>query len=266
MTRRTLAVIAATLASAAPATRAAAQVLHVSTRWKQCAIQLDPSLTQSAWYQFTKEAGEALYFRALSDASPMGKWRFKFTVMQTQTNVDSKTSAWNDTFVHPYATHWLYEGGGLTIPGLSFRMGVGAQTDVGLYFTQNMQANYGSYGVQLQQNVVGGGTGDWNLAVRGSWVSLFGPHDVGLNIYGAEAVTSWKGWKFGKASLAPYASVTTYLSSSHAESPVVNLADVNAVGVMGTLGAAFQWSVVRVAGEASMGSVPSFAIVLGLGR
>jgi hypothetical protein len=31
--------------------------LHVNPRWKECSFQIDPSLTQAAWRQFTREAG-----------------------------------------------------------------------------------------------------------------------------------------------------------------------------------------------------------------
>lgn len=62
-------------------TTAAAQsrpTLHVNPRWKQCSFQLDSSLTQGAWHQFTEEAGLVVYFRPLTDARPMGKGTSKF--------------------------------------------------------------------------------------------------------------------------------------------------------------------------------------------
>src|SRR5512144_3452115 len=116
--------------------------LHVNPRWKQCSIQLDPSLTQSAWRQFTQEAGQVVYFRPLTDARPMGRGKFEFSLMQWQTNVDDNSSAWNDTFVHPDSTHWLYEGSGLQFPGLMVRAGVSGNTDVGVYFTKSPGAHY----------------------------------------------------------------------------------------------------------------------------
>ena len=239
--------------------------LHVNPRWKQCSIQLDSSLSQSAWHQFTLEAGEVVYFRPLTDARPMGRGKFEFSLMQWKTNVDDNTSAWNDTFVHPDSTHWLYEGSGLQFPGLAARAGVTSTTDVGLYFTKNVQANYGAYGVQVQQNLIHGAR-DWDVAVRGSFVSLFGPADVNLNVYGVDVVTSWKRWKVGPATVAPYASVASYVSTSHEKTSAVNLADERVAGAIGTLGAELQLSVMRVAAEASMSRVPSIAVKIGIGR
>ena len=239
--------------------------LHVNPRWKQCSIQLDPSLTQSAWHQFTQEAGQVVYFRPLTDARPMGRGKFEFSLMQWQTNVDDNTSAWNDTFVHPDSTHWLYEGGGLQFPGLAFRAGVSSKTDVGLYFTKNFQANYGVYGLQLQQNLVSGANG-WDVSARASFASLFGPADVDLNVYGVDVVTSWKHWKVGPTTVTPYAGVATYLASSHEKTTAVNLADERVVGAMGTVGTALQFSVMRVAAEASVSRVPSIALKVGIGR
>jgi hypothetical protein len=269
MRHQSLTIIAGAVGIALLSTPADAQSrpkLHVSSRWKECSIQLDPSLTQAAWHQFTQEAGEAVYFRPLADAQPMGRGNFEFSLMRWQTNVDDKTSAWNDTFVHPDSTHWLTEGNGLKIPGLAVRAGVTSSTDLGAFYTKNPRANYGVYGVQLQQNLVKSGARGWDVSARTSFVSLFGPDDVDLNVYGMELVTSWKRWKYGRATLVPYAGVAAYLSGSHEKSSVVNLADERVIGVMGTAGAALQFSAVRVSAEASMSRVPSIAMKVGIGR
>ena len=240
--------------------------LHVNPRWKQCSIQLDPSLTQSAWHQFTREAGQVVYFRPLTDARPMGRGKFEFSFMQWQTNIDDDDSAWNDTFVHPDSTHWLYEGSGLQFPGLAFRAGVTSRSDVGVYFTKNIEANYGAYGLQLQQNLVRSGVRNWDLSARASFVSLFGPDDVGLKVYGVDVVTRWKPWTYKRAAVVPYAGIATYLTGSHEKASAVSLADERVTGVMGTAGAELRFSVVRFAAEASVSKVPSIAVKLGIGR
>lgn len=268
MTRTTLGIIAVAAAAVMLSTRAAAQsrpTLHVNSRWEECSIQLDPSLTQSAWRQFTQEAAQVVYFRPLADARPMGRGKFEFSLMQWQTNIDDNTSAWNDTFVHPDSTHWLYEGSGLQFPGMAVRAGVSSRTDVGLYFTKNPKANYGVYGAQLQQSLVRG-VRDWDVSVRASFASLFGPEDVGMDVYGVDVVTNWRRWTFGKATFTPYGGVATYLASSHEKTTAVNLADEQVLSVMGTVGAVLQFSVVRVGAEASVSRVPSIAMKFGIGR
>ena len=101
--------------------------LHVNPRWKECSFQLDPSLTQSAWRQFTEEAGLVTFFRPLSDARPLGKGRFELSALKWKTNINARDAAWNDTFVHPDSTHWLFEGSGLEFPGLTAGANVAAQ-------------------------------------------------------------------------------------------------------------------------------------------
>jgi hypothetical protein len=269
MKHKRLTIVAVGLAAALLPTTATAQSrpkLHVNTRWKQCSFQLDPSLTQSAWHQFTQEAGQVVYFRSLTGARPMGRGKFELSLMQWQTNVDDGDSAWNDTFVHPDSLHWLYEGSGLKFPGLAFRAGVTSKSDLGFYFTKNVQANYGVYGMQLQQNLIRGGARDWDVSARASFVSLFGPDDLDLNVYGVDLVTSWKQWTYKRATVVPYAGLATYLASSHEKANAVNLADERVIGAMATLGAELQFSVVRVAAEASVAKVPSFSMKLGFVR
>jgi hypothetical protein len=113
MKHSTLIVAAAAVAIALIQTPASAQGghphLHINGRWDECSIQLDPSLTQSAWRQFTQEAGLVAYFRPLIDAKPMGKGKFEFSVVQWETAIDDRDAAWNDTFVHPDSAHWLFK-------------------------------------------------------------------------------------------------------------------------------------------------------------
>src|SRR6476660_6369744 len=111
--------------------------LHINPRWKECSFQLDPALTQTAWRQFTQEAGLVAYFRPLSDARPMGKGHFEVSMLQWKTGINDTDAAWNDTFVHPDSTHWLFEGDGLKFPGIMARAGVSGNTDVGVYLTKS---------------------------------------------------------------------------------------------------------------------------------
>lgn len=87
--------------------------LHVNTKWSECAFQLDSSLTPAAWRRFTEEAGLVAYLRPLTDARPMGAGRVEVSLLQWATAIDDAAPAWNDTFVHPYDTHWPRTGRGL---------------------------------------------------------------------------------------------------------------------------------------------------------
>ena len=217
-------------------TSAAAQTaghphLHINPRWKECSFQLDPSLSQNAWRQFAREAGLVAYFRPLSDAQPMGKGHFELSMLQWQTGIDDKDAAWNDTFVHPDSAHWLFEGDGLKFPGLMVRAGVSSSTDVGVYFTKSPGANYGFYAAQVQHAFVQDPSSSWAVAARGSFVSMYGPDDLDLRVYGVDLLASKKFALTRWAAVSPYVGTSTYLSSAHEKTAAVDLDDEHVVGV-----------------------------------
>lgn len=239
--------------------------LHVNPRWKECSFQLDPALTQTAWRQFTGEAGLVAYFRPLSDARPMGKGRFELSVLQWETGIDDHDAAWNDTFVHPDSAHWLLEGDGLKFPGLMVRAGVSDNTDVGVYFTKNPGANYGFYAAQVQHALVKNPSRSWNAAARLSFASLYGPDDLDLRVYGVDllasrtfALTRW-------ATVSPYVGGSTYLSSSHEKTTAVDLDDEHVLGAQAMVGATLQVSKARLGVEYNAAKVNSFSIKIGVG-
>ena len=263
---------AVALAIALTQTPAAAQTgghthpdLHVNPRWKECSFQLHSSLTQSAWRQFTREAALVAYFRPLTDAQPMGKGRFEFSIVQWETAIDDHDAAWNDTFVHPDSAHYLFEGNGLKFPGLMARAGVGENTDVGVYFTKNPGANYGFYAAQVQHAFIKDPEQTWAAAARLSFTSMFGPDDLDLRVYGVDllasrrfAVTRW-------ASVSPYVGASTYLSTTHEKTAAVDLDDEHVLGAQAMVGAALQVSKARIGIEYNASKVNSLSLKLGIG-
>jgi len=269
MTRIYLDTAAMALTMALIQTPASAQsgrpTLHVNPRWKECSLQLDPSLTQSAWHQFTQEAGLVAYFRSLSDARPMGKGHFELSLLQWKTGIDASDAAWNDTFVHPDSTHWLTEGSGLAFPGLMARVGVTSKTDVGLYLTKNPGANYGFVGGQVQQNFFGDATKPWSAAARVSFVSLYGPDDLNLNVFGVDVLASRRFTLTRWAAVSPYAGASTYLSNSHEKTAAVSLDDEHVVGAQAMMGASVQLSMARLSVEYNVSKVNSLSFKVGVG-
>lgn len=267
----TVAVALATALIAAPAASAGAQNrnhphLHVNPRWDECSIQLDPSLTQAAWRQFTEEAGLVAYFRPLTDARPMGKGKFEVSLVQWKTGIDDHDAAWNDTFVHPDSTHWLFEGSGLKFPGLTARAGVTARTDVGVYLTKNPNANYGFFGAMVQRAFVGDDASEWGLAGRLSFVSLYGPDDVDFSVIGWDLVASRVFPITRWASVSPYAGLSSYLTRSHEKTAVVSLDDEYVGGSQKMVGAVLELSGVRLAMEYNDARVNSVSLRIGIGK
>lgn len=269
MNRPILAIVAAFTATTLIHTSAAAQghpPLHVSSRWKECSFQLDAALTQGAWRQFTHEAALVAYFRPLAGAEPMGRGRYEITMMRYTTGIDDHDPAWNDTFVHPDSAHWLFEGSGLSFPGLAARVGVTDQTDLGLYFTRNPNANYGFIGAQLQRSVLASPTGAWTSSARVSYSRLFGPDDLTLSVVGIDLVGGRRVSIARWVTLSPYVGVSTFVASSHERSPVVTLTDERVLGTQGMVGAALQVSGLRIAAEYNVSRVNSMSLKIGVGR
>lgn len=265
MQRKSLNTAAVVLAIALIQTPASAQKLHVNPRWKECSFQLDSSLTQAAWHRFTREAGLAIYFRSLDDARPLAKGKFEVSALQWQTKIDDHASAWNDTFVHPDSTHWLTEGSGLKIPGLAVRAGVGANTDVALYATNNPDANYGFFGGAVQRSIVGGDSSAWNVSARASYVRMFGPEDMDFSLYGTDIVASRTLSLSRWASVSPYVNVSGYLSRAHEKSARVNLDDENVFGTRASVGAELRLFKARLSAEYNAARVGGISLRIGFG-
>jgi hypothetical protein len=239
--------------------------LHIDPRWKECSFHLSPSLNQQAWRQFNKEAAMVVYFRPLADARPLGKRNFELSLVQWETNIDDADAAWNDTFVHPDSTHWLFEGDGLKFPGLMMRAGVTDKTDVGIYLTKAPGANYGFYGAQLQRSLAGGATSAWAAAARASFVSLYGPDDLEFSVYGADVIASRTFAVSRRVSLSPYAGFSSFLARAQEKSALVDLDDDNSFGVQGMVGAAVQFSKARLSAEYSAAQLRTISLKMGVG-
>ena len=238
--------------------------LHVNPRWKECSFQLDPSLTQEAWHEFTKEAGLITYFRPLTDAKPMGAGHFEVSVLQWQTKFDDSKAAWNDTFVHPDSTHWLKEGDRLPFPGLTARVGVTDKLDVGIFWTKAFGANYGFFGGQLQYNLLNNSEKNWAAAARISYTSMYGPEDLKLNTYGVDVLVSkefpiFSDWAF----VSPYAGVSSYVSNSHEQTEKVNLKNEHVLGGQAMMGAVLKLSVARIGLEYNFAKVNTVSFKIG---
>ena len=266
LTTATLALAAVALVQTPAAAQSGRPKLHVNPRWDECSFQLDASLTQSAWHQFTQEAGLVAYFRPLSDARPMDAGRFEVSVLQWQTGIDDADAAWNDTFVHPDSTHWLFEGSRLAFPGLMLRAGVTRSTDLGLYLTKSFGANYGFYGAQMQQSLVRNTTNEWAAAARVSFVSMYGPADLDFTVYGVDLLASRTLTVSRWAAVSPYLGVSTYLSTSHEKSTAVTLGDERVIGAQAMIGAAVQLSRARLGAEYNVAKVHSLSFKLGISR
>jgi len=237
-----------------------AQVLHTNNRWSQCAIVIDPSLTQDAWHQFVKEAGLVAYFRPLASAQPLGRMNFEVAVMTAFTRIDDADPAWNDTFSHPDPTHWLFDGSALPIPGVMARAGVTDRLDVGAYVTKSFGANYGILGGQVQYAFLNDLERGLAASARVNAVKLYGPEDLDLNVFGLDLVASKEISRF-----SPYAGVSGYLSHGRETTDKVSLDNENVVGLQGMVGLAVRVWTLRLGAEFNAASVPGYSFKVAYG-
>lgn len=265
--RRTPILAAALIAALAPLPALAQDhhvTLHVGNRWKECAFLLDKSLTQPAWRQFTQEAGLVTYFRTLTDARPMGKGKYEISLLQWTSGIDDTKSAWNDTFVHPDSAHWLFEGSGLSFPGITARAGITDRVDVGVYFTKNAQANYGVYAAQVQVNLMNDAATGWAAATRVNYASLFGPEDLTHATLGVDGLVSKTYAATRWLTLSPYVGATAYLSRAHEKSAVVTLKDEQVGGMQGMAGIVAKVAALRISAEYNTAKVNTTAVKVGV--
>lgn len=237
-----------------------AQHLHVNDEWEDCAIVLDPSLTQETWHQFASELGFVTYVRPLTSARPLGARRVELALLQWSTRIDDRKDAWNDTFSHPSSAHPLVRGDALPIPGVMLRVGVTDRMDAGAYATKNFRSNYGIAGGQVQYSLLNDPHRKLAAAGRLSVARLFGPEDMTAGVYGLELVVSRDVWI-----LSPYAAVSGLLSSAHERTAKVDLDDESVLGVQGTLGVAANVSVLRLGAEYTFAKVPGYSFKVAFG-
>ncbi len=238
--------------------------LHVNPQWEECSFQLDPSLTQQEFSEFTREAGLVAAFRPLNSASPLGAGRFEISLVQWKTTIDETKGAWNNTFVHPHDEHYLIGGDALPFPGLTTRIGITDKLDAGTYWTMRPGANYGFLGAQVQYSVLNAEQHKVDCSSRLGFNSLYGPKDVNFAVYSLDVLVSRQFTVYKNLlSLSPYVGTSIYLAHSREKSDVVDLKNENALGPQFLIGAVANIWNFRFAAEYNFANVNTVSIRLG---
>jgi hypothetical protein len=177
-------------------------ILHVDPSLKDCSVIFAPELTQSAFQRFVREFGSVSAFKQMSPPTTLGKGGVALGLDMIYFTVDEASDAWNDTFAHPDATHYL--GSHKSFPSVRLRVGVTDAVDLGAYYTRNPDANYGWLGVEgryglLRQNAAV----PISLTVRGAYtktlyVADMDMHTATFDVSGGRTfwnrVTAYAGW------------------------------------------------------------------------
>jgi hypothetical protein len=238
--------------------------LHVNPRWKECSFQLDPSLSQQQFREFTREAGLVACFRPLTSAAAMGAGRVEFSLLQWKTGIDETKGAWNNTFVHPHDEHYLIGGPALPFPGLSLRAGITDKLDGGVYWTLRPGANYGFAGAQLQYSFLNAAEHKVEVSSRLGINALYGPKDMSFAVTALDLVASRKFTLLRRwLSVSPYAGASLCLTRSHEKSDLLNLKDENVAGLQATAGAVAHIRNFSLAAEYNLAKVNTVSLRLG---
>ncbi len=187
------------LPAAAPAADAP---LHVDPSVKECSVRFAPELTQSAFRRFAREFGSVSAFKQVAPPTTLGRWGFSLDVEQIYFSVEDRSAAWNDTFTHPDADHWL--GANQSFPKLRLRVGVTDDLDVGAFYTENLQANYGWLGLEAKYAILRQREDmPIALAFRGAYTKTLYVADMNMQAFTADVSVGRTFWNV----LTPYLGV-----------------------------------------------------------
>ena len=176
--------------------------LHVDPSLDDSSVAFAPELTQSAFHRFVREFGSVSAFKQGSPPTTLGRRGFSASVEYLSFRVEEKSAAWNDTFAHPDAYHEL--GSDKRFPLLSLRFGVTDDLDVGAFYSENPNANYGwlgfdvKYAILPQRDDV-----PVTLSVRGAYTKTLYVADMNMHAAGVDVSVGRTFWKV----LTPYVGV-----------------------------------------------------------
>jgi hypothetical protein len=233
-----------------------AQELHVNHDIKSCSIELDPSLTQGQFHKFTREAAQVFSFKLMSPAEPLGAKKFQVGIDYSITPINDADPAWNNTFSHPHETHYL--GDRPAFPKLFARMGVTDRIDVGFYFTQNPEANYGFMGGEIKYALFMKPEKPVAMAVRTTYATLLGVEDMNYHLWGADLSASKK-----IGILTPYLGIGANLGRSIETTSKVNLRDETVLTPRGIIGARLSLSFFSLTAEMDVAAVSTVSLRTG---
>ena len=233
-----------------------AQELHVNHRFRECSIILDPSLTQDQFHKFTREAAQVLTFKLMSPAEPLGAKKFQVGIDYSSTPIDDADPAWNNTFSHPDEDHYL--GDQITMPKLFARMGVSNRVDVGFYFTQNPNANYGFMGGEVKYALFMESEKPVAMALRTTYATLLGVEDLNFHLLGLDLSASKR---IGR--LAPYVGIGANLGRAMETTSKVNLHNETVLTPRGIVGTQLSLSFFTVTAEMDVAAVSTFSLRMG---
>jgi len=250
MTRASI--VATAFALLLPGTGRATPVLHVDPSLDDCEVHFAPELTQDAYGRFVREFGTVSAFKQGAPPTTLGRGRVAIDLEQIFFTVDEASPAWNDTFTHPAADHWL--GSSKAFPKLRLRAGVTDEVEVGAFFTKSLEANYGWLGVETKWAVLRQQAGaPVTVAVRGAYTKTLFVSDLNMHALTADVSVGRTFWR-----VTPYLGVGADGVVAQETSPAVSLETEAVVVPHGTAGVELRFSHVALGAELQVSALTSW--------
>jgi hypothetical protein len=249
------AALALALALLPPATALAAfdPPLHVDSTVDDCEVRFSPRLTQGAYRRFVREFGSVSAFKPGASPDPLGRWNVSLDVEAIFFSVEDHSAAWNDTFTHPDAEHEL--GSDKMFPKLRLRVGVTDRLDLGAFYTENWNANYGWVGLEAKYAVLDQRDGrPFSLAVRGAYTKTIRVADMDMHAVSADVSIGRTFWNV----LTPYVGLGSDAVLARETSDAVALETESLVVPRLTTGFDVRWWRLAVGAEAHVSALTSY--------
>ena len=223
---------------------------------KSCSMNISPSLTQDQWHRFTREIGAIASYKSLASAQTLGKGNVNLVLNGGYTPVDQHNPAWINTFVHPDEDCPL--GDAIELPTLQARVGLTDKVDVGGYWINAFDANYGLVGGEVKYAFLSESRKRPAMAVRGSFSLLTGVPDFNVQLIGYDLIASKN-----VSVVTPYVGFRENLVIGTETTSKVDL-DREVLGVsQGYFGVEYRvWSI-SLAAEYNISTVNTSAVALG---
>ncbi len=235
-------------------------VLHTNDKWDECAMVIDPSLTQAQWRTFTRDVASIVYFRPTNGAMPLGKGKFDIAMESSLTSpLKDYNDSWNNTFSHPYDTHWLVgDDHRLEVPVVTARYGIDDKLEAGIIYTNNFEANYGWSGVDVKYAFFHDPGRAVYGATRLSTVMLTGVADLDYYQVAVDLLVAKRLGMF-----TPYAGIAGLYSIAKEVTSKVDLADESYLSAEAIIGSQMHWKHLSIAAEIDFARINMYGLKVG---
>jgi hypothetical protein len=231
--------------------------LHVNPDLKDCSVQFAPELTQDAFARFVREFGSTSAFKMMAPPTPLGRGHVAVGLEGISFTVEEKADAWNDTFYHPDATHEL--GAKKQFPKLRLAVGVTDRLDLGAFYTENPNANYGWLGFEARYGLLRQSDArPVSLALRGAYTKTLYVDDMDMHALTADVAAGRTFWSL----LTPYVGVGGDLVMARETSAAVDLNTEYQPVSHAFAGLEFRLGHVAFGGEVSQAALASYQLHL----